>query len=89
MGNEYWSWPPIIPESQDPEEVLSGFALEYKHPINAIKGYAKLIADGDMDSQEAAGRIKHLAEQMEVLRNAVFEYLQSRKLHRTTKEREA
>ena len=69
---------PVIPESEKPEEVLSGFAHECRHPINAIKGYAKLIADGIMDSQEAAERIEFLADQMDALRNTVLDYLERR-----------
>jgi signal transduction histidine kinase len=79
MSDEYENWPPVIPESQEPEEILSRFANELRHPINSIKGYARLIAGGKMDSQEAAGRVKLNAEQMDVLRNAVLDYLERRK----------
>jgi signal transduction histidine kinase len=71
-------FPPVIPESEDPETVLSQFACEFKSPIHAIKGWATLILSGDMDNREAAKTIYDLAEHMRILQNMIVEYLRAR-----------
>jgi hypothetical protein len=71
-------FPTIIPESEDPETVLSQFAFELGHPIGAIEGWANLILSGRMDNCEAAKTICDLAEHMRILQNMVFEYLRAR-----------
>lgn len=78
MRVESADFPPVIPRSDSPEEVLSRLANELEHPINAIKGWADLILRGTTDHQEAAEKIYSIAENMEILQSAVIEYLRAR-----------
>ncbi len=77
--DEHYSWPPIIPITEDPEEVLSQATHELRHPITAIKGYAELMLNGMVDNQEAAEQILKLASNTEVVLNAVLDYLRERR----------
>ena len=76
-AKEQYSWPPAILGTDDPEEILSQLVHEFKHPINAIKGYIHLILQG-MPSREAAEEILKIATNMEIVQNAVFDYLRAR-----------
>jgi signal transduction histidine kinase len=79
MGKEkHYGWPPVIPVTERPEECLSQFVQELKHPITAIKGYATLILEDNVHVQEAAEEIYRIATNMETVQNAVFDYLQAR-----------
>ena len=76
--NENYSWPPVIPVTESPEEILSRASHELRHPITAIKGYADLILKEQVNSQEAAEHIFNLASNMEELLKAIFDYLRVR-----------
>ena len=76
--DEYYGWPPVVPETEDPEEVLRRLVHEFGHPINAIKGYTTLILERGFDAQEAAEAIFKIVTNMEVVQNAIFDYLRAR-----------
>jgi signal transduction histidine kinase len=76
--DQHFGWPPVIPSEVDPEEALSRYVHEFKHPITSIKGYANLVLMGAMDGQEAAERIHNIATRMEIVQSAVFDYLRAR-----------
>ncbi len=76
---------PVIPETEDPERALKRLVHEFKHPITAIKGHAILILQAEIDDQEKAGKIREIAEgiysiaeNMETIQDAVFDYLRRR-----------
>jgi signal transduction histidine kinase len=74
-----YPWPPVIPPTENPEEILSRASHELKHPIAAIKGFADLILNKQLDSQEAAEHIFKTASHVEELLNAIFDYLRARR----------
>ncbi len=76
--DEHYGWPPVVPAIEDPEKVLSKLVHEFKHPINAIKGYTTLILEHGFDGQEAAEAIFKIVTNMEVVQNATFDYLRVR-----------
>jgi hypothetical protein len=77
--DENYTWPPVIPVTESPEEVLSRASHELRHPITAVKGYADLILKEQIDRQEAAECISNLASNMEDVLKAIFDYLQARR----------
>ncbi|MFN2270093.1 MAG: hypothetical protein ACK2US_04595 [Anaerolineae bacterium] len=79
MNDESPDWPLLLEESRNPEEVLNIVLHEYKRDIDQIRGYAQLILAGSIDSHKATERIKYAAEQMNVLRDAIMDYLQRRR----------
>jgi signal transduction histidine kinase len=78
--NESYSWPPVIPITENPEEILSRASHELKHPVMTIKGFADLILNEQFDTREAAERIFKAASQAEELLNAIFDYLRARRV---------
>ncbi len=76
--NEHYGWPPVTPETEDPEQVLAQLVHEFRHPINAIKGYTTLVLEHKFDGQEAAKAILKMVTHMEVAQNSVFDYLRAR-----------
>ncbi|MBN1933664.1 MAG: dual specificity protein phosphatase family protein [Anaerolineae bacterium] len=70
-----YRWPPIIDPTEDPEEVLSRFVHEFKHPINSIQGYARLILKGHANTREIAEIIYKMTERMQAVQDAVLDYL--------------
>ena len=77
--DEQHNGPLVISAAQSPEQVLTGLVHEFRHPINAIKGYANLVLKEGFDSQQAAEHILKVATNMEIVQDAVFDYLRARR----------
>lgn len=74
-----YRWPPVINPTEDPEKVLSRFVHEFKHPINSIQGWATLILkDYTADIREIAETIYKTTENMQVVQDAILDYLRAR-----------
>jgi signal transduction histidine kinase len=72
-----YRWPPIIDPTENPEEVLSRTVHEYKHSIYSIQGWARLLLKyPEADSRETAEIIYKMTERMQVVQDAVLDYLQ-------------
>ena len=67
----------VIPTTESPEQVLIQLVHEFRAPINAIKGHATLILREKVYIQEGAREIHRIAENMEKVQNAVFDYLRA------------